>query len=314
MKYEIDVLLATYNGEKYLEEQLESLSHQTISNWRLLIRDDCSSDSTNEIIEQYKITHRNVEIIRDNFGNVGPSKNFGILLENSNSNYVIFCDQDDIWDSNKLEILFNTMKQEEKNKPTLVHCDARTIDENNLVISNHFIGDRGLVPGIREILKSGVSQGSSMMLNRKIIELTKPLSKLNIMHDLYISLISECLGKRVYINQQLMSYRHHENNFLGKTRKFKFGSLHSVKNFLKKKSIITIDREQTIEEFLNFFSHHINEKDKKVILRYKYYINSDNSRIKRVYYLIAEDYIYSCGKNKYFFLLIRSLGILLGRY
>lgn len=314
MIYEIDILLATYNGEKYLSEQLDSLTDQTVSNWRLLVRDDGSSDSTTEILERYRDRHHNVEIVNDDLGNVGPFRNFGILLEHSKSEYVIFCDQDDIWDKNKLELLYNQIIEEDSNKPIIVHCDSRVIDGNNNIISDIFIGDRGSVSGIREILKSGVTQGSSMMINRKLIDLVEPLPNLDLMHDLYISLVCECLGKRIYVNQQLMGYRHHENNVLGETRDFSLNLQTIVKKLFEKKKIISNERKQTIDEFFRLFGNLIKTDDNRIIQSYLYYINSENSRFKRVYYLVSNDFIYSCGRNKNVFLLLRSLGILLGRY
>ena len=114
----IDILLSTYNGERYLKEQLDSLLGQTYKEFRILIRDDCSNDNTRSILESYK--NKNEEKINLFFeDNIGPKKSFLNLLKKSNSDYIMFCDQDDIWDQNKLQIMYDVIKTR-NNVPTLL--------------------------------------------------------------------------------------------------------------------------------------------------------------------------------------------------
>ena len=100
----IDILMATYNGEKYLVEQLDSIINQTYRNWNLLIRDDNSTDKTLEIIQNYHKKDKRIKILKDNKGNLGIVRNFEELLKSSESEFIMFSDQDDIWVENKLDM------------------------------------------------------------------------------------------------------------------------------------------------------------------------------------------------------------------
>jgi len=115
----IDILMATYNGEKYIENQILSLQQQTHKNWILYIRDDGSTDSTLEILENFSKNDNRIKIIKDSLGcNLGAGKNFLTLTKYSLSEYVIFCDQDDIWFERKLELLLKFMLEKILN----THC------------------------------------------------------------------------------------------------------------------------------------------------------------------------------------------------
>jgi len=105
----VDILMATYNGEKYIKNQLLSLQQQTFSDWNLLIRDDGSTDNTLDIIQEFKKHDSRIKIIEtDGVKGRGPGRNFLELTKCSLSKYVIFCDQDDIWFEKKLELLVGT--------------------------------------------------------------------------------------------------------------------------------------------------------------------------------------------------------------
>ena len=101
----IDILMATYNGEKYLAEQIDSIICQTYKNWNLLIRDDGSSDNTFKILKEYEKKDDRIKIIKDKKGNLGIAKNFEELLKISSSELIMFSDQDDVWKKDKIKIM-----------------------------------------------------------------------------------------------------------------------------------------------------------------------------------------------------------------
>jgi glycosyltransferase involved in cell wall biosynthesis len=104
MQVSVQILLATYNGARFLREQLDSLFNQTFQDFTVLIRDDGSTDNTVQIIEEYNQKFPNkITLLEDSFKNVGATQNFGILLENATADYIFFCDQDDIWVKHKIE-------------------------------------------------------------------------------------------------------------------------------------------------------------------------------------------------------------------
>ena len=110
--YKIAVLLATYNGGKYIWEQLESLFQQSCKQFHLYVRDDGSSDDTMKIVEQFhEMFPDRVTILKDSQKHRGAAKSFMYLLENVDSEYYMFCDQDDIWLPEKIEKTFARMKE-----------------------------------------------------------------------------------------------------------------------------------------------------------------------------------------------------------
>ena len=121
--------MATYNGEKYLAEQLDSIINQTYHNWNLLIRDDNSTDRTLEIIQDYQKKDNRIKLLKDNKGNLGIVKNFEELLKNSESEFIMFSDQDDIWIENKLDAYLKTAEKI-KTKGFLLHSDAVLFNKN----------------------------------------------------------------------------------------------------------------------------------------------------------------------------------------
>ena len=111
----VNVLLATYNGEKFLQAQIESIINQTYSDWKIFARDDCSKDRTVDILREYAATYPDQFYLIDNSdGNLGCVQNFSRLLEVVESGYFMFCDQDDIWMPNKLEYFVGRMLEIER--------------------------------------------------------------------------------------------------------------------------------------------------------------------------------------------------------
>ena len=107
----VDILLATYNGELYIETQILSIISQTFKKWQLLIHDDGSSDTTIFIIKKWAAIDNRIKLIEDEVKTRNAAKNFMHLLKYSTAEYVMFCDQDDIWFDNKVQLMFDTMSQ-----------------------------------------------------------------------------------------------------------------------------------------------------------------------------------------------------------
>ena len=110
MEETVDILLATYNGEKYVIEQIESILHQTYKNIRLLISDDCSTDDTRQILEQYQKKDNRIEIFFQE-KNLGYIRNFAFLLNQVKNKYYMLSDQDDVWLPEKVEKSIQFLKQ-----------------------------------------------------------------------------------------------------------------------------------------------------------------------------------------------------------
>lgn len=211
----IAVLMSTYNGSKYLNQQLESLANQTVVNdISVYIRDDGSSDNTIHIINAWKKKLK-INIYRGT--NVGPSNSFWNLFVNRDiiADYYAFCDQDDIWDPDKLEISIKHLGKE----ICLYTCNCRVIDEIGTVIENRYFKSMPNID-IKKIIISGFTQGCSMVFTRELREfvLGKKISTVP-MHDSILVLYSMFFGKIYLDREPHFSYRIHSNNVIAKSNK-----------------------------------------------------------------------------------------------
>jgi len=212
----IDILMATYNGERFLTEQIESILNQTFKDFNLIVRDDCSSDSTPQILLDYQQRDERVSVFF-NERTYGVAKNFELLIRQSDADYCMFSDQDDVWFKDKIEITMQEMARTEAGAkvPCLVHSDAIVTDRDLNKMADLHIGKRGMRAGIREMLFTGVVQGATMMINRSLRNEAIPFPTGIHMHDLYLGLLSEVRGRRKFIETPLMLYRQHQGNVIG---------------------------------------------------------------------------------------------------
>jgi glycosyltransferase involved in cell wall biosynthesis len=219
----VDVLLATFNGGYYLTDLLDSILAQTYADWHLLIHDDGSTDDTTDIVNQYQQTHKTkIRIVEDGDTGLGPCQNFNKLLEHSTADYVMFCDQDDIWMANKIEIMLNTLCRLErrygKNTPLLLHSDLIVTDANMNTLSKSFWQYQYLLPeaGSRfsRLLMQNVVTGSATITNRCAIETALPIPKGAIMHDWWLALVVAVFGKVQHIAIPTLYYRQHDRNVI----------------------------------------------------------------------------------------------------
>ena len=213
----LDILMGTFNGEKYLTEQIASLQAQTHANWKLYIRDDGSSDSTPEMLQQAAQHDDRIVIIKDCLGNLGFNANYQCLLKHSKSQFVMFCDQDDQWTKHKISSTLNCMNTHRAimgNAPTLVHCDSMIVDDSMEVIANRFIGSRGRLTGLPSVLMANPAQGATIMINRPLVELLVLWSP-RLPYDYKAALVAEATGYRVFLPEAMLLYRQHDLNAIG---------------------------------------------------------------------------------------------------
>lgn len=200
----ISVCIATYNGEKYIKEQLDSILVQLDKNDEIIVSDDSSTDSTIEIIKLYN----DIRIkIYENQKFKSPIFNFENALKHSNNEYIFLADQDDIWMPNKVEEIKNCLKEYD-----LIVSDANIINSIGDVLSNSFYQINNSKQGfIHNIIKNSYL-GCCMAFNRSILEIALPFPKDIPMHDWWIGLIGELYGKTYFIEDRLIVYRKHDNN------------------------------------------------------------------------------------------------------
>jgi len=270
----VAILMATYNGEKYIEEQVESILNQTYKDFVLYIRDDNSTDNTNNIIAKYVEKYPNRIIkVEDNKIAKGACKNFMFLLEHvynlNKYEMFMFCDQDDVWLENKVECTINEyQKVDNKEQPILVHTDLNVVDAELNIINESFLEysnlDGKYIKFNNYLIQNNVT-GCTMLINKKLVELLKFNIQDIRMHDWYFALIASAFGKVIFINKKTIKYRQHGKNVLG-AKKVK--GIKGIYNKLIKNNTIKDDLKKVFEQAESFKQNHyelLSEKNKKIL-------------------------------------------------
>lgn len=248
-KSPIAILLAVYNGDKFLVEQIESIIAQTNKNWVLYIRNDASTDKTGEIIEQYCNLYPEIKEVKDSSGNLGCRGNFFRLLKEIESAYYMFSDADDVWLPNKVALSYERMLEMERNfsdKPIIVHTDCSVVDTNLNMIYPEYWKATHFTPeafyGYNLLSIRNPVAGAVMTINHKVKDLVFPLANNTILHDRWISMIvAKEQGVFSAIHTPTLLYRQHGNNIYGidvikkKSRKQKLIDLYRLNLFVAKK-------------------------------------------------------------------------------
>lgn len=215
------ILMATYNGEKYIKDQIESLLKQSYKNWNLIISDDESKDDTYRIIMEYNNGHKNVDCIRHTPKD-GALGNFNFLIkvarEKMNEyDYFMFCDQDDVWLENKIKETLKFMESKEKNEAILIYTDKQFVDKKLNYLNEN--SKKMSQIEFENIIHQNPAYGCTMMFNKKLLENLEEIPKEFINHDHYVLIVAFLIGKIYYLNQKLILYRQHGNNVSGNLNK-----------------------------------------------------------------------------------------------
>lgn len=297
----IDILLATYNGEKYIQKQLESLTRQEKNEYSLIIRDDLSQDQTLIKIQEYQNKESKIFIIPSS-KHLGISKTFELLLTISQASYLFFCDQDDVWLPHKIETSLKKMQEMEtqygQQIPILVHTDLTVVDQNLNLIHPSFRQYQNLDPHPQKLLPRLLVQnfvtGCTMLINKPLKDLITPIPPEAIMHDWWIALTAAALGKITYIPEPTVLYRQHQQNSIG-ARKWGINYMLNRLNNLEK---IRDDIQKTIiqaQKFRETFQRQLTPEQLDII---DTYINLPNQPWPiRKYQMIKKGY-YQLGKLK----------------
>ena len=222
MKENIDIVIATYNGANYIKEQLVSIINcKGFDHYinRIIISDDHSTDSTVEVINS--IDCEQLLLVQNDKNNAGVISNFSHATEMSEADYIIFCDQDDVWLDNKIEVLANGISELEKseNTPALFFTDLYVVDQNLNTIASSFWKYQNIKPKISDSLNSilfqNVSPGCAMIANKALVNLASPFPCNILMHDWWLLIVAKSLGVVAYTNEKTFLYRQHGGNVVG---------------------------------------------------------------------------------------------------
>ncbi|WP_283647904.1 glycosyltransferase family 2 protein [Hafnia paralvei] len=285
----IDIVMATYNGALYVEEQLRSIikmdGFEKYIN-KIIICDDRSTDKTIDIVmrtvpEEYLVILYNNEKYP-----FGPCKNFERGISYSKSDYVLLSDQDDFWESNKLLKLLSCVQSDNKAVPQLVFSDLKVVDKNLEVINSSFFDYQSIKlewsHSLKNLLIQNIAPGCSMLINRTLINEAMPFPINCLMHDWWLILVCKLKGEVYSCQEPLVLYRQHGNNQVGaKSNSF----LSLILSFKKNLDSSSYNLRKTIEQMTDFakkFQSILSVDEKHYIHIWGECTNKNTSRLNRV--------------------------------
>ncbi len=305
----IDILMATYNGEKYLRAQLDSILQQTNSDWRLIIRDDCSTDETVQIIKEYGLLQpEKILFIEAERPSGSAQNNFFQLLQYSTAEYIMFADQDDVWLKNKIQLTLDKMHQLEqqfgKDVPLLIHTDLAVVDEKlrtinpSLFVMQNMGADR---KQLNHILVQNIVTGCAMMVNRALLQLITTIPQHAIMHDMWLALVAAAFGQIGFVDKATILYRQHGNNANGaknvKTMQYLLWKLTSAKEIHQG----LVKQYQQAAEFLELYGHVLSPSQQQLLQAYS---TLEQQPIWKKWQILRHYHLYKKG-------IVRQLGQIL---
>lgn len=259
----IKIVMCTYNGAEYIKEQLESINNSTVKEWELYVFDDHSTDNTLDLVREFKSKQEQQIHILYNNAEHGVASNFlnaasFVGKTMTQDDYLMFCDQDDIWDKDKIEVtlkeMSNLVQKYGKGIPLLVCGDVRVVNEKLELISssfhkmNHYNIKTMDFP---HLMMENKVQGCTTMINKTLVDMMVQLPKHARMHDGWCGFIASVFGKISYIDKTTMMYRQHSKNVSGSLDfwddiRGKFGNLSKQKH-------IVFATTQQVREFIEIY-------------------------------------------------------------
>lgn len=274
----ISVALATYNGEKYIDEQIQSILSQTFADFEVIIQDDCSTDDTYEILEGYAKKDTRIRLYKSN-ENLGFAKNFEEIIKNCQSEYIAFADQDDIWVADHLRVLLDIIGSYD-----MACGNALLVDENGVSLGFTMQDVVGMKKQITtenakwRLFYDNFVQGTASMVKKNLCERYLPVPSAVRYHDYWLALIAAVKGGIVYTPEIILKYRQHGNNVTNNIKTSFFREIYNCfSGFERKHSAHQVEvlsclkevfsDDESIDQALRFYKNHsskdIDSVDKK---------------------------------------------------
>lgn len=275
----ITVLMSTYNGKQYLEEQIDSILNQKEVDLKLIIRDDGSTDNTLDIIKRYICKYKNITIIADGI-NKGVCQSFiELITQNHNTDYYALADQDDIWDPDKLIVAIHMLENKSSLIPLLYYSNLRIVDNNN-VFCRLSHGVPCIINNRYSCLSECLPTGCTVVYNRALADkvFNRKPEKCS-MHDSWLYLVASMFGKCIYDFEPHINYRQHSGNVIGAAKKWlTFTTIkREIDNIFDYKSQ---PRFTNAKSFYAIYSEEIDEKTREKICSIINYKESVGSMLK----------------------------------
>lgn len=220
----VTVLLASYNGSQFIEQQIDSVLASTGVDVSLIVRDDRSTDDTAKKVRAYgeRVTFIERDEADPQYGHLA---NFSALcdyaLKHTHSDFYAFCDQDDVWLPEKLEVMVEAAKPKtgDASAPVLVHCDLEVVDARLNPLATSYWRYQGLpnpaAQRMNKLMYQNVVTGCASLFNRALLECATPVPGSAVVHDYWFGLVAEAIGQVIFIDRPLIKYRQHGANSIG---------------------------------------------------------------------------------------------------
>lgn len=281
----IDILMATYNGASYIIPQIQSLQNQTFANWKLYIHDDGSTDETMKIVQSIATTDSRICIITDGIRFHESGLNFMHLLKFSKAPFCIFCDQDDIWLENKLELMLRFIETKNNTIPQAVYSNSYVYIPETSDISGY--ATLCFPQKLKDVLflNSGI-QGCALMFNAALRDICKEIPDIVAMHDHVLTVCAAALGELSYLNKRLMLYRRHESTVTGPTAKKLSDRYYSF--FDMDKTVMSHKHYLALQSLYEKYETYISDDNKTIFS--DYFRFEKECRIRRFFHVLAKGY------------------------
>jgi len=304
----IAILLATYNGERYLAEQLQSIEKQTYGNWHVIISDDGSGDDTLGIAEKFRDQHAGrVTILRHELRPSSACENFFYLMDQCPLDYpyIMFCDQDDVWAEDKVERSFAAIQELEKGDSStscLVFSDAEVVDQDLGLISPSFLKYTGADPSrtlLSQLLVQNPITGAGVIVNAALLAKARSATDRDriAMHDQWLGLVAACFGRIGFLDVPTFQYRQHRDNVAGAVRM-------SIASIGEKRRIArrSLDSKRSqAAQLLDAFQGYLSKKDEELLLTYCSF--ESRTKLFKISYCLKNNVLMSD--------MLRNLGLLI---
>ncbi len=293
----ISVVMAAYNGEKYLAEQIESILNQTYNNFELICVDDCSDDTTLDILRQFRNRYHDKLSIYVNEHNLGSRKNFERACGYASGKYIAFSDQDDWWYPHKLEKLHEKIIM--NHRLAFVYSNAQLADRN-LNIIKESVWERDTKPfkgsDFYNVAYENMVMGCTILARTIFINEALPFPDKGLHQDWYLCMMAKGMNYEVdFVDEALIKYRQHEGNVVSREKQFKKKSGYKERTLRRWYEVSSLDyskfRDSKLRDILEYKEAMLKYiLEKRPFLAYRcfraYYerlrrINAVNPKIKR---------------------------------
>lgn len=283
------ILMATWNGGAYLEAQLNSLLSQTYQNWHLLVHDDGSSDNTLSILDSFAKKDNRISLLNDGMTGLGASGNFMHLLQHADADYILFCDQDDIWLDDKIAVLVDAIHG--ISEPALVYTNGYILRNDRVSAEKAIFFHPETLRDIL-LLNTGI-HGCLCLINRELLLLAKAYKGYVVMHDHLVTLLAATFGQIRHVDRYLIHYRMHGKNV---TRAYHTGTTKKIINFISNgRAVVDRKHAMAIGAVYAFFKEKIPEEKKKIYRAFNRFIDPGTSLLQRIGLLFQ--YRFRLGKS-----------------